>query len=130
MKALDTDICIHILNGREPDLIERFSTHAPTDLALPSIVRAELLWGAQRSARVQENLDRVRLFAEPLQTLPFDDLCAEAYGIIRTHLAEQGTPMGPNDLLIAATAIARDCCLVTRNRREFERVPDLPLESW
>lgn len=130
MKALDTDICIHILNGREAGLIERFAAHSPAELALPSIVRAELLWGAQRSARVTQNLERVRLFGEPLQTLPFDDRCADAYGIIRSHLVAQGTPIGPNDLLIAATAIAYDCSLVTRNRREFERVPGLRLESW
>lgn len=130
MKALDTDICIHILNGREPALIECFAAHTPTDLALPSIVRAELLWGARRSARVQHNLDRVRLFGEPLQRLPFDDRCADSYGIVRSHLAEQGIPIGPNDLLIAATSIAYDCCLVTRKRREFERVPGLRLESW
>ncbi len=130
MKLLDTDVCIHILNGREPELIERFRAHAPTELVLCSIVRAELLYGAQRSARVTENLDRVRLFAEPLQTLPFDDRCAESYGIIRSQLTDTGTPIGPNDLLIAATCVAFECTLVTRNRREFERVPGLQIETW
>ena len=130
MKLLDTDVCIHILNGREPELIERFRAHAPAELVLCSIVRAELLYGAQRSVRVTENLDRVRLFAGPLQTLPFDDRCAETYGVIRSRLADVGTPIGPNDLLIAATSLAFECTLVTRNRREFERVPGLQIEPW
>lgn len=130
MKLLDTDICIQVLNGREPKLIAHFRSHSPAELALCSIVRAELLWGAGRSARVAENLERVRLFAEPLQSLPFDDACADAYGSIRNHLADLGTPIGPNDLFIAATALAFGCILVTRNAREFKRVPELRVETW
>lgn len=130
MKLLDTDICIHLLNAREPELIERFSAFAPPELALCSIVRAELLWGARNSARVKQNLERIRLFARPLKSLGFDDDCAEHYGVIRAELAAHGTPIGPNDLMIAAIAVAHNATLVTRNRREFERVPGLEIEAW
>jgi len=130
MKLLDSDICIHLLNGHEPALFDRFRAHAPDQLALCSIVRAELLFGARRSQRTTENLRRVRLFAEPLQALPFDDRCAEHYAVIRADLAERGCPIGPNDTLIAAIALAHEACLVTRNRREFERVGGIEIESW
>jgi len=130
MHVLDTDVCIHLLNGREPGLLERFRSHHPSELALTSIVHAELLWGARRSQRVQENLERIRLFAEPLAYLSFEGLCAEYYGIIPADLATQGTPIGPNDTLIAATARAHDATLVTRNTREFSRVAGLRLETW
>ncbi len=130
MKLLDTDICIHLLNAREPALLERFCSHSPSELALCSVVRAELLWGACRSARVDHNLKRVRLFAEPLRSLSFDDDCAEHYAIIRADLAARGTPIGPNDTLIAAIAVAHQATLVTRNQREFQRVENLRLEVW
>ncbi|MFW6339849.1 MAG: type II toxin-antitoxin system VapC family toxin [Wenzhouxiangella sp.] len=130
MKLLNTDICIHLLNGREPALIDRFGSHAPTELALCSVVRAELLFGARRSARSEANLARVHAFAEPLQSLPFDDACADTYALIRAELAAQGNPIGPNDTLIAAIALANACILVTRNTREFERVSGLAIEPW
>ena len=130
MKLLDTDICIHLLNARDADLLERFRAHSPLELALCSVVYAELLWGARNSARVEENLERVRLFAEPIKSLPFDDEAAEHYAIIRADLAAQGTPIGPNDTLIAAIAVAHQAKLVTRNLREFQRVENLQVEGW
>lgn len=130
MKLLDTDICMHLLNDREPELIERFRNHSPTELALCSIVRAELLWGGRNSRRVVENLERVQVFAEPLVSLPFDDDCAEHYGLIRTDLQSRGEPIGPNDTLIASIATAHQATLVTRNEREFSRVTGLTLEHW
>jgi tRNA(fMet)-specific endonuclease VapC len=63
-------------------------------------------------------------------SLAFDDRCAEEAGLIRLHLERSGRPIGPNDLLIAATARAHDLVLVTHNRREFERIPGLRVEDW
>lgn len=62
--------------------------------------------------------------------MPFDEAAAVIYGDIRAYLDKQGTPIGGNDLLIAATALAGELILVTRNIREFERVPGLKLEDW
>jgi len=62
--------------------------------------------------------------------LPFDDACAERYGIIRSELESAGTPIGPNDLMIAATALAHGATLVTNNVKEFSRVAGLRLEDW
>ena len=130
MKLLDTDICIHLLNAREPALLERFRAHSPPELALCSVVLAELLWGARNSGRVEENLERVRVFAAPLKSLVFDDDCAEHYAVIRADLAARGTPIGPNDTLIATIAVAHRATLITRNQREFQRVENLQTEAW
>jgi tRNA(fMet)-specific endonuclease VapC len=62
--------------------------------------------------------------------LPFDDAAAEVYGRIRAELASRGTPIGPYDLMIAATALANNLILVTHNTREFARVSGLVLEDW
>ena len=130
MKLLDTDICIHLLNARELQLLQRFRHHSPLDLALCSVVRAELLWGARNRARVKENLERVRAFCAPLRSLPFDDDCAEHYAVIRAELSVRGEPIGQDDTLIAAIALAHEATLVTGNQREFQRVERLALEIW
>jgi tRNA(fMet)-specific endonuclease VapC len=79
---------------------------------------------------VEGNLQLLRRFFEPLVSLSFDDRCAEEAGLIRLDLERTGRPIGPNDLLIAATARANDCVLVTHNLREFGRIPGLRLDDW
>ncbi len=71
-----------------------------------------------------------RLAALPLELLVFDDFAAEEYGWIRAHLFAIGSPIGPNDLLIASIAVVNGLALVTNNTREFSRVPGLKLEDW
>jgi len=127
---LDTNICIHLLNQRDAGLERYFRAHSPGEIALCSVVKAELLFGARNSRRVEANLQRLHLFFAPLASLPFDDRAAEEYGRIRSELTATGKPIGPNDLLIAATALAHDAILITRNRDEFGRVPGLRLEVW
>ncbi|MCB1875788.1 MAG: type II toxin-antitoxin system VapC family toxin [Chromatiales bacterium] len=130
MYLLDTNLCIRVLTGKSPRIQQKFQQFSPEEIALCSIVKAELLYGARHSQRVEENLQLLRRFFKPLQCLPFDDRCAEEAGQIRADLAAQGRPIGPNDLLIAAIARANDCVLVTHNRREFSRVTNLRLEDW
>ena len=93
-------------------------------------MKSELLYGARKSARVDENLRLLRRFFGPLVSLPFDDRCADEAGLIRLDLERSGRPIGPNDLLIAATARAHDLVLVTGHTREFGRVPGLRIEDW
>ena len=130
MYLLDTSACIRVLNGTSAPLIARLRSHAPSDLRVSSVTRAELLYGARRSARVAENLRLLTGFFAPLVSLPFDDACAEEYGALRATLAAAGRPIGPNDLLIAATALAHDLTLVTHNLREFSRIAGLKIEDW
>lgn len=127
---LDTNACIHLLNQRRPELIARFRQRSPADIALCSVVKAELLYGAQRSQRREANLQTLRALFAPLASLPFDDNAAEHYGQIRADLLAQGRPIGPNDFMIAAIARAHGATLVTHNTAEFSRVPGLRLEDW
>ena len=127
---LDANTCIRLLNQDIAGVTERFRACQPADIALCSVVRAELLYGARRSARVEFNLKRLEIFAAPLQSVPFDDRCAHDYGLIRADLAAQGKPIGANDLMIAAIARAHDLILVTHNTGEFSRVVGLRVEDW
>ena len=127
---LDTNVCIQLLTGRIPAVTEQFLEHDPKDIFICSIVRAELEYGARHSRQVDENLKLLTQFCEPLVSLPFDDRCAEQYGLIREDLTRKGTLIGANDFLIAATAVAHGLILVTHNLREFRRVVGLSLEDW
>ena len=102
----------------------------PSNIGLCSIVKAELLYGARHSERVEENLSLLSEFFAPLSSLPFDDRCAEEYGIIRAQLAAQEMIIGPNDLLIAAIARACDATLVSHNTGEFSRISGLRFIDW
>lgn len=95
-----------------------------------SIVKAELLYGALKSARPDRNVGRLRPFFNRFVSLPFDDASAEEYGQIRVALEMAGTPIGSNDLCIAAIARTNDLALVTHNTDEFSRVDELRLEDW
>ena len=127
---LDTNACIRILNGSSPGVVERLEMLDPADVAMSAIVRAELIYGARKSAHIAENLRLVDAFFEPFVCLPFDSRTADVYGGIRADLERGGRPIGPNDLLIAATALSHDLILVTHNLSEFERVPGLSIEDW
>lgn len=130
MYMLDTNICIYVLKNHSDTLRDKFK--ACPNLAISAIVYAELCYGIENgeSPKKQERRRQLDLFTQPLQIEPWDINAAEHYGSIRTHLKKQGTPIGNNDLLIAAHARSENAILVTNNEREFERVPDLSIENW
>lgn len=127
---LDTNVCIRYLNGRAPSVRQRLQVLQPVDVAVCSVVKSELFYGAQRSRDPERSLAVQRQFLQPYRSLPFDDAAAEIAGVLRAQLAEQGLPIGPHDVQIAAIALANDCTLVTHNRCEFSRVPGLTTEDW
>lgn len=129
MMLLDTNICVLALNGSEPTVMERVRAER-AELLLCSVVKAELLFGADASKSPTRNHARLRDFFASFPSLPFDDDAAREYGRLRARLRERGRPIGPNDLMIAAIALANDVALVTRNTREFERVEGLAIEAW
>ncbi|MBS3932719.1 MAG: type II toxin-antitoxin system VapC family toxin [Truepera sp.] len=122
---LDTNVCIGVLKGH-PGIVARLSQLTPAQVRLSAVVKAELCYGAWASENPAKNLSSLERFVAPYLSLPFDDACADQYGRLR----RQGVPIGANDLLIAATALAHDLTLVTHNTREFGRVPHLRLEDW
>lgn len=127
---LDTNVCIQLLNNKNACIMANLSKHHPSEISVCSIVKAELLYGARRSQRVEANLTLLNAFFAPLTSFSFDDTCAEHYGQIHAELLTKGTPIGPNDTLIAAIARANNLTLVTHNTRKFGRVPDLKLIDW
>lgn len=127
---LDTNVCIHVLNGTSAEVARRFKDESPKTLRLCSVVKAELLYGARKSKQVERTLRNLETFFAPLESPAFDDNCAHHYGIIRADLARAGTPIGANDLLIAALARAYDFTLVTHNTDEFLRVGGLRIVDW
>lgn len=84
----------------------------------------------ERSERPRANLDRLAAFVAGLRVLPFDSAAAAAYGRLRHRLESAGTPLGPNDLLIAAHALSLGAVLVTDDVAEFGRVRGLRVENW
>ena len=131
MYLLDTNVCIHLLNKDGIlEFIQKFSVRPPTDFKLCSIVKLELYYGAYKSSKRSQNLEKLEQFFQQFESLPLDDLCAESAGKIRSQLTALGTPIGSNDLLIAAVALAHDLTLVTHNTREFSRVDGLKYEDW
>jgi len=130
MFLLDSNACIRILNGSSPAVAARLQATTPSEVRLCAVVKAELVYGARKSARVEDNLRLLRRFFAPFVSLPFDDRCGEEAGLIRLDLERSGRPIGPNDLLIAATARAYDLALVTHNSREFSRIPGLRIDDW
>jgi tRNA(fMet)-specific endonuclease VapC len=127
---LDTNVCIAFLTGRDAGVRDQLLALDPASVSLCSVVKAELLYGARNSQHVNANLNRLLGFFEPFGSLPFDDHAAEYYGTVRVQLRREGRPIGANDLMIAAIALANDVTLVSRNQSEFHRVPGLRLANW
>ena len=127
---LDTNACIGHLTGRAPQITARLKTLPPSDVVLCSVVKAELWYGAHKSLKKEQNLATLDVFFAPFASASFDDAAAQVYGRLRAELETRGTLIGPNDLLIAATALAYDLTLVTRNEKEFGRVTGLRIDNW
>jgi tRNA(fMet)-specific endonuclease VapC len=130
---LDTNSLIdHLRRGPASKVTARLATAPPGSIYLCSVVVAELIYGALRSGPAHQaaNLALIASLRQLFASLPFDDRAAEEYGQVRAHLAALGTPIGPNDLMIAAIALANRVTLVTHNTAEFSRVPGLALEDW
>lgn len=127
---LDTNACIQYLNGQSDDLRRCLESKKGGEVALCSVVKAELIYGALKSAKPEQNARRLAHFFKGFPSLPFDDRSSEAYARIRSQLQRSGSPIGPNDLLIAAIALANRLTLVSHNTKEFGRVEALSLEDW
>jgi tRNA(fMet)-specific endonuclease VapC len=128
--CLDTNTCITLLRGSSAPLARRFRSLAPDEVALPAMVLAELLLGALLSGRPAENRSAVEALTAPMRLLPFDREAAVEYASLRGALQRAGTPIGPNDLVIAATVLAHRGLLISANLAEFSRVSGLRIEDW
>lgn len=126
---LDTNVLIAALKGH-PAVRQRLEATPLESLRLSSIVLGELEFVAEKSAFAERNRIRLAELTRRLPLLGVDAGTAGRYGRVRAALERQGTPIGANDLWIAAQALAIEATLVTDNQREFQRVPGLRLENW
>jgi tRNA(fMet)-specific endonuclease VapC len=127
---LDTNACSDYFTGRYPKVVARIQECSPEDLGLSVVVVAELRYGADHSGRRRANHARIDALIEEIETLDFDLRGAALYGRVRAHLEASGTPIGPNDMLIAAHALSCGLTVVTDNTEEFKRVKGLKVENW
>jgi tRNA(fMet)-specific endonuclease VapC len=107
----------------------RLRNTTASDIAVCSVVLAELLHGARKYEKRAERVARVELTLSPFISLPFDDAAARYYAEIRDDLESQGATIGPNDMMIAAIARTHGLILVSNNR-EFNRAPGIKTEDW
>jgi tRNA(fMet)-specific endonuclease VapC len=127
---LDTNACSDYFTARYPKVVARIQACSPDDLRLSVVVVAELRYGADHSSRRRAHHARIDALIEEIEVLDFDLRAAAMYGRVRARLEAGGTPIGPNDMLIAAHAMSRGLTVVTDNTREFKRVKGLKVESW
>jgi tRNA(fMet)-specific endonuclease VapC len=126
---LDTNILSDLIRHPRGTVANRISSVGEDTVCTSIVVAAELRYGAEKS-RSRKLADRVGLILSALEVLPLEPPADRHYGAIRQQLTRQGTPIGPNDLLIAAHALTLDLIVVTANEREFTRVPSLRIENW
>ena len=130
MYMLDTNICIYVLKNHSDKLRHKFKV--TKNICISSVTYGELCFGIENGDHTLKEVryEQLDLFTRKLLIDSFDDHGARHYGRIRAILKKQGTPIGNNDLLIAAHALSMEAVLVTNNEREFNRVPNLTVGNW
>jgi tRNA(fMet)-specific endonuclease VapC len=129
-KLLDTNICIYIARRHPATVARRFARAAPGSLGISIITWGELCFGAAKSSDPANAHSLLEQFSHAVEVLSLPAAAGLHYGEVRAALQRAGTPIGNNDLWIAAHALALSVPLVSNNLREFERVPGLKLENW
>jgi len=126
---LDTNIVSDLVRKPQGNVAQHIRKVGEAQVCTSIIVAAELRYGAAKkgSPRLSAQLEAV---LGALEVLPFETPADAAYGLLRTRLEQAGKPIGANDLLIAAQALALDYTIVTDNEKEFARVEDLRRENW
>ena len=126
---LDTNVVIYVLKRRPIRVLEIFNKNI-NRMAISSITLSELIYGAEKSIKIDKNLEAIEDFISHLEVLPYDAKASQHYGQIKAGLEKKGKIIGENDIHIAAHAISQGLILVTNNLKEFKRVPNLALENW
>jgi tRNA(fMet)-specific endonuclease VapC len=126
---LDTNIVSDLVRNPQGRAAEHIRRVGEVQVCTSIIVAAELRYGAAKrgSPRLARQLDAV---LGVLDILPFEAPADAAYALIRTRLEQTGRPIGGNDLLIAAQAVALGQTIVTDNEGEFARIDGLIRENW
>ncbi len=126
---LDTNIVIYVIKRKPREALDVFNRHVG-QMCISVITQAELIHGAEKSAKPSHNMQVVEDFISRLEVLEYGTKAAAHYGEIRADLERKGKPIGVNDLHIAGHARSEGLTLITNNMREFERVEALRLDNW
>jgi len=131
MWILDSNTISYYFRG-DARVVQRLQALRPAEVGVPAVVEYELRYGLLRlpPEAAAPRLQALEQLLAPVQLLPFDSECAACAARLRAALEAAGTPIGPHDTLIAATALRHQGTLVTRNAREFARVPGLQWVNW
>lgn len=126
---LDTNILSDLVRHPQGAIADRIAAVGENAVCTSIIVASELRFGAAKrdSARLTTQIETI---LAAMEVLPFDAPADHEYARLRLCLEQAGTPIGPNEMLIAAHALAAESILVTANQREFSRVPGLAVENW
>jgi len=130
MYFLDTNTCIYFLNGTYQHIKKKILSTPPNEIAIPSVVKAELIFGAYKSKNRDGNLEKVEKFLEPFEIVSFNDMMTYGYADIWYKTEIIGCNAGPNDLFIASIVKFHEGILVTNNEKEFKRIEGLKIENW
>ena len=129
---LDTNICIFLLGKKKEsyfDKLDRIQDKGH-NIAISSIVLAELQFGISNSQKVEQNQRELNILLGRLDVVSYDEKCAYFYGELRTALKKVGRLIDGNDLLIASHAMTEEAVLITNNLKEFKKVHGLKVEYW
>jgi tRNA(fMet)-specific endonuclease VapC len=126
---LDTNTCIYAIK-KKTSIAGHLARIKPENIKIPIIVKAELRFGCEKSHRKELNRLHYEAFLASFETITMDDAATFHYARIRAYLEAQGSPIGPNDLLIASIVMSKGGILVTHNTGEFSRIQGLLLEDW
>ena len=130
---LDTNIVSYLLRGQFENLEQQILNTAHDQVCISVITAGELAYGfarAKPSRRLVSMQAKLGTLLQAIETRPLPDGAGGQYGQIRSTLEKKGTPIGGNDLWLAAHALEDDLVLVTNNTQKFERVEGLKLENW
>ena len=130
MYFLDTNIIIYSIKNSYPGIQNHFLRIPSQKISIPSIVTAEIEYGAKKSFDYDKTIQIYRQFMNTFSITDFNDKAAICYGDIRAYLEKSGKVIGPYDMQIAAQGLARNLTLVTNNYDEFSKVPGLKVEDW
>jgi len=126
---LDTNIISDIIRNPQGKVVEQVARVGQDNICTSIIVAAELRYGCAKKGS-KRLLKAVEDLLDEINVLPFDIPADTNYGTIRSELEAAGTPIGWNDLLIAAHACATGATIVTANVGEFKRIRGLNVENW
>lgn len=129
MYDLDTNTVAYFFKGMGR-VSERLLATPPAEISVSTIVAYELAVGVAKSPEATRRREQLHRFLSAVTVVSFGPAEADAAATLRADLERRGIPIGPLDVLIAGSALARGATLVTHNTREFQRVPGLRVEDW